>query len=447
MGRGVLELGLFDFKDPVGKDFSRRCEPFMDWVDAASREGYFQFLRHHVDAPKETSQVVGWGGQSYSGINLASQDYLGLARHPRVVRASVDAALEKGTHSSGSETLGGGFAEAKRLERIVADFTGHAHVVLFPTGWSAGYGAIRALVRPHDVVLMDALAHNCLQHGAQASTPNVATFAHNDLASLEKRLRGARAERPDAAILVVTESLFSMDSDHPDFARMTDLCDAYEAALMVDVAHDLGVLGEGGRGVLHEAGLLEKVPFLIGSFSKTFASIGGFFAARHRGPTLYARGFSGSYTFSNYLVPSQVAAVTAAFGIVASEEGNQLRTRALENAAVLREALAEVGVPALGRVSSLVLPVIGPEPVARVAYRYCLEHGLILNNIEFPACRRGEARFRMQVTPLHTPAQMRSAARTVRASLDYARAVLGGASASATTTDITADTTAVAVTT
>jgi 7-keto-8-aminopelargonate synthetase-like enzyme len=426
MAGEVLDLGLFDFKDPVGKDFSTRCEPFMDWVDAASREGYFQFLRHHVDAPKETTEVVGWGGQSYRGINLASQDYLGLARHPEVVRASAHAVLEKGTHSSGSETLGGGFGEAKRLERIVAGFTGHAHVVLFPTGWAAGYGAIRALVRPHDVVLMDALAHNCLQHGAQASTPNVATFAHNDLDSLEGRLRRARAERPDAAILVITESLFSMDSDHPDFERMIPLCDAYEAALMVDVAHDLGVLGPGGRGVLHEAGLLEKVPFLVGSFSKTFASIGGFFASRHRGPTLYARGFSGSYTFSNYLVPSQVAAVTAAFDIVVSEEGDELRRRALENATVLRDALAEHGVPALGRVSSLVLPVIGPEPVARIAYRYCLEHGLILNNIEFPACRRGAARFRMQVTPLHTADQMRSAARIVRDSLEHAEAVLRG---------------------
>lgn len=428
MKNEVLELGLFDFKDPVGKDFSTRCEPFMDWVDAASREGYFQFLRHHVDTPREMTEVVGWGGQTYSGINLASQDYLGLARHPEVVRASADATLEKGTHSSGSETLGGGFGEAKRLERIVADFTDHPHVVLFPTGWSAGYGAIRALVRPHDVVLMDALAHNCLQHGAQASTPNVATFSHNDMDSLESRLRRARNERPDAAILVVTESLFSMDSDHPDFERMIRLCDDHGAALMVDVAHDLGVLGPGGRGVLHEKGLLDRVPFLVGSFSKTFASIGGFFAARHRGPTLYARGFSGSYTFSNYLVPSQVAAVTAAFEIVASDEGRQLRRRALENAAVLRDALAEQGVPALGRVSSLVLPVIGPEPIARVAYRHCLEHGLILNNIEFPACRRGEARFRMQVTPLHTTDQMRSAARIVRKSLDHARASLGSGS-------------------
>ena len=431
MAGRVLELGLFDFKDPVGKDFSTRCEPFMDWVDAASREGYFQFLRHHVDAPGETTEVVGWGGQSYSGINLASQDYLGLARHPRVVRASADAALEKGTHSSGSETLGGGFGEAKRLERIVADFTGQPHVVLFPTGWAAGYGAIRALVRPHDVVLMDALAHNCLQQGAQASTPNVATFAHNDLDSLENRLRRARAGQPDAAILVVTESLFSMDSDYPDFERMSRLCDAYEASLMVDVAHDLGVLGPGGRGVLHETGMLEEVPFLVGSFSKTFASIGGFFAARHRGPTLYARGFSGSYTFSNYLVPSQVAAVTAAFEVVASREGDELRRRTLENAAILRDALAAQGIPALGRVSPLVLPVIGPEPVARVAYRYCLEHGLILNNIEFPACRRGEARFRMQVTPLHTAGQMHRAAGIVRDSLEHARTVLGRAAGQA----------------
>lgn len=428
MPDNTLELGLHDFRDPTGRDLSRRCEPFMDWVDTASREGYFQFLRHHTLTPKETSDVIGWGGQPYSGINLASQDYLGLARHPEVVRACADAVVAMGTHSAGSEPMGGGFHQAKRLEEKIADFTSHEHVVLFPTGWAAGYGAIRALIRPHDFVLMDALAHNCLQHGAYASTPNVTLFSHNDLDSLEKRLRRIRTDNPRAAILVITESLFSMDSDCPDFGRMTDICADLDASLMVDVAHDLGILGEDGRGVLHEAGVLDKVAFLVGSFSKTFASIGGFFASRHRAPSYYVRGFSGSYTFSNYLVPSQVAAIAAALDIVMSGEGNALREQSLRNADVLRSALIASGIPVLGRVSAMVLPTIGMEPVARIAYRYCLEHGLILNNIEFPACRRGEARFRMQVTPMHTEQQLLAAASIVTDALRYARALFASTS-------------------
>ncbi len=364
--------------------------------------------------------MIGWGGQPYAGINLGSQDYLGLARHPDVVRSSANATLAMGTHSSGSEPLGGGFLQARQLEQAIVNFTSHEHIVLFPTGWAAGYGAIRALIRPDDFILMDALAHNCLQHGAYASTGNVSLFAHNDLESMERRLRRIRETRHDAAILVVTESLFSMDSDYPDFPKLVDLCDQFEAALMVDVAHDLGVLGHGGRGVLHEAGVLERVPFLVGSFSKTFASIGGFFASRHRSPTYHVRGFSGSYTFSNYLVPAQVAAIASSLDIVQSPEGDALRKRTLNNAAVLRDALAALEIPVLGRVSPMVLPMIGSEPIARTAYRCCLEHGVILNNIEFPACRRGEARFRMQVTPQHTEEQLRQAANVVRMSLDYA---------------------------
>lgn len=424
VSESVLKLGLHDFSDPVGRDFVARSEPLMDWVDAASREGYFQFLRHHRNVARETTEVVGWGGQAYSGINLGSQDYLGLARHPRVVHEAAQAVLAMGTHSSGSEPMGGGFHEAKCLEHTIGAFTAHEHVVLFPTGWAAGYGAIRALVRPHDFVLMDALAHNCLQHGAHAATANVALFAHNDVGSLEKRLKRLRASHPSAAILVVTESLFSMDSDHPDFRSLVESCEMFDAALMVDVAHDLGVIGTQGRGVLHETGVLDRIPFLVGSFSKTFASIGGFFAARDRAPTYHVRGFSGSYTFSNYLVPSQVAAIAAAFEVVTSDQGDALRARTLDNATLLREALTAAGISVLGRVSPMVLPMIGPEPVARIAYRHCLEHGLILNNIEFPACRRGEARFRMQVTPQHTEAQLCRAAEIVRDSLRHARECL-----------------------
>ncbi len=417
----LLELGLADFRDPRGSNMVARCEPFREWVDAASEAGLFQFLRHHDGAPDRVSEVVGWGGQRYVGINFASQDYLGLARHPAVLSAAEAALRRFGAHSAGSEPMGGGLAFAKALEREIADYVGHAHAVLFPTGWSAGFGTLQGIVRPYDAVVLDALAHNCLQLGAKSATDAVHHFAHNDMDSLRKRLHRLRDASPDQAILVVTESLFSMDSDSPAFDRLVSECREVGASLLVDVAHDLGVLGEQGRGLLWESGCHKDVDFIMGSFSKSFASIGGFLATREKGTSYYVRGFSGAYTFSNYLIPPQIAAIRAALGVARSDDGEALRRDALSRATWLREALESRGIRVLGRPSSLVIPFVGPEPVARVAYRSCLENGVILNNIEYPACRRGEARFRMQVTPLHVQDEIETAANVVSAAIKDAR--------------------------
>lgn len=418
----LLALGLFDFRDPKGANISERCVPLGEWVDESSNAGLFQFLRHHEAAPDIRSSVVAWGGQRYEGLNFASQDYLGLSRHPVVVEAAAQACLAFGTHSAGSEPMGGGLAAAKELERSLAEFVEHDHVVLFPTGWAAGYGAIKALIRPYDYVVLDALAHDCLQHGANASTKNVSLFAHNDLQSLRKRLDRTRRLDPDSAILVITESLFSMDSDHADLRELTLICKEFGATTLVDVAHDLGALGPQGKGVLAESGVLSDVDFLVGSFSKTFACIGGFFASHSKAATYYVRGFSGSYTFSNYLIPPQVAAIHTALRIIRQPLlGEELRTRTHRNAQLLRDELANAGFQVLGRTSPLVLPLIGEERIARRAHRSCLEGGLILNNIEFPACRRGAARFRLQLTPNHTSLDVSTAVEILARSIHTAK--------------------------
>jgi 7-keto-8-aminopelargonate synthetase-like enzyme len=413
----ALSRGLADFRDPRGKDLIARCEPLGGWVDDSRSQGVFPFIRYHTSAPDKRSEVVDFGGHRYSGLNLGSQDYLGLARDERVGAAAAHACKADGTHSAGSEPMGGGFRGALELTHELAEFLATPNVVLFPSGWGAGYGAIKALVRPYDRVLIDALAHDCLQQGAHASTPNVALFAHNDLDSLRKRLHRIRASDTESGILVITESLFSMDSDHPDFRRLIEIVREFEAALLVDVAHDLGVLGPGGRGVLAEASVLGEADIVIGSFSKSFACLGGFVATRSTAASYYVRGFSGTYTFSNYLMPAQVAAVRAALGIIRSPEGDALRAAVLENASELRRALTGAGVPVSGRVSPIVLPRVGSERIARLTQRLCLEKGLILNSIEFPACRRGEARFRLQVSPRHEAADLRWAASVVAESL------------------------------
>lgn len=301
--------------------------------------------------------------------------------------------------------------------RELADFLQVPHVVLFPTGWGAGYGAIKALVHPYDHIVIDAPAHDCLQHGARATGATVSPFAHNDVASLDKRLRRIRSQTITGAILVVTESLFSMDSDHPDFTALVAVCRAHEAQILVDVAHDLGATGPGGRGVLAEAGVVDDIDVVIGSFSKSFGCLGGFVATRSRAASYYVRGFSGTDTFSNYLMPAQVAAVTTALRIIGSEEREGLRRQTMRKSQVLRAALTAEGFEVMGRPSPIVLPRIGSEGTARLAQRECLRRGVIVNSIEFPACRKGEARFRLQVSPRHEDEMLPMVAAVVRRSV------------------------------
>jgi glycine C-acetyltransferase len=209
-----------------------------------------------------------------------------------------------------------------------------------------------------------------------------------------------------------------MDSDQPDLARVAELRDRYDAHLLVDVAHDLGVLGKTGRGALEDGDLLSTPDLIVGSFSKVFASIGGFVAVRDVSLLRAIQGFSGSYTFSNYLIPPQIGAVSAAFDIAFSSEGQDRRRRVLSNVEMLRRLLAERGVATVGQPSAMAIALVGDEAHAREAYRTLLSSGVILNCIEFPAVRRGEARFRMQLTPNHEPESLTTVADAVASAVN-----------------------------
>lgn len=368
------------------------------------------------------SVVLDEGGAEYAGLNVGSQDYLGLANHPRVAEAAIEAIERHGVHSSGSAPMGGGSVAARQLEARISAELGVAHTMLFPTGWAAGYGVIRGIVRAHDFIVMDALAHNCLQHGAQAATPNVTLFSHNSPESLERRVSRIRRDHPDAAILIVTESLFSMDSDSPPIEAFIDIRDRYDAHLLIDIAHDFGVLGPGGRGIVAGRASYANLDFIVGSFSKTFASIGGFFSTNDVNLVRGVQGYSGSYTFSNYLIPPQVAAVSEAMRITFSPEGDRLRGAVLDNCRHLRTALLAEGVKPLGAESAMVIIEVGDEALARRTYRNLLDDGVILNCVEYPAVKRGSARFRVQLTPGHSKADLDELARKLTRALVSSRA-------------------------
>ena len=347
-------------------------------------------------------------GAPFSGVNFASQDYLSLASHPSIVRSAAEAAERFGIHSAGSAALMGNTSLSVALEERLARFLGYEICTLFPIGWAAGYGIIKTLVRESDHVVIDILAHACLQEGARAATANVSRFPHLSTGAVEKRLKRIRDSDPRAGILVVTETLFSMDSDIPDIVALQALCRRYDATLLVDCAHDLGALGERGLGVLHAQGMVGKVDILMGSFSKTFASPGGFVACNDLGLKFALRSSCGPSTFTNAMTPIQAAVIDAALSIIDSQEGNERRARLLANTRLLRDGLSAEGFTVMGQPSAIVPVVLGNASISRLMTKYAAEQGGIVNLVEFPAVARNACRWRMQVMAEHTDKHDRS---------------------------------------
>jgi glycine C-acetyltransferase len=340
---------------------------------------------------------------------------------------------EFGPHSAGSPTLLGNTALSLDLEREIGEALHMPEVLLFPTGWAAGFGVIAGLVRPYDHVVIDRLAHACLHQGASAATHNVHRFDHLSLKSARDKISQIRSKDSKNGILVVTEGLFSMDSDIPDLVALQSLCHEYGATLLVDVAHDFGSIGPRGTGSIGNQDLLGDLDLVMGSFSKTFASNGGFVAVRHPSVKQYIKVMGGPHIFSNALSPLQCAAVSAALRVVRSEEGAMRRQHLLHAVSALREAFEAHGIKCLGSPSAIVPVPIGTAKAARVASKIIAERGVLANLVEYPAVAVGSARFRMQVMATHTPEQARDAATVVASAIGEARLLQaeGGFSAEA----------------
>ncbi|MBL0375306.1 aminotransferase class I/II-fold pyridoxal phosphate-dependent enzyme [Rhizobium sp. KVB221] len=345
-------------------------------------------------------------GTPFSGNNFASQDYLSLSSHPKLIEAAKAAIDTYGLHSAGSAALMGNTALSVALERRLETFLGYDDVVVFPIGWAAGYGAVKTLVKPTDHVVIDILAHACLQEAARDATDNVHMHSHLNLRAVESRLARIRREDETCGILVVTETLFSMDSDLPNIPELQEICRRFNATLLVDCAHDLGALGETGRGKLEDFGIVGGVDILVGAFSKSFASMGGFVASNSKGLRFGLRGQCGPSTFTNAMSPIQAATILAALDIIESEEGAERRRRLMANSIRLREGLEAEGFEVLGKPSAVVPMLIGDILLARLMTRYAVDFGGIVNLVEHPAVARNACRWRLQVMADHTDEQI-----------------------------------------
>lgn len=417
-------LGLF--ANPKGAHLLDRTEPLGEWLDMRTELNTWPYARTLQRRPGTETVLISQNERRVAGMNFGSQDYLGLSQHPAILEAAKRALDEYGPHAAASPMLQGNTVPGRMLERALGEMLHAEHVLLFPTGWAAGFGAITGLVRPADSIVIDQLAHACLMQGARAATQNVYLFRHNDVDALRHRLVKIREKDAENAILVVSEGLFSMDSDSPRIAAMQDVCRELGAVLMMDVAHDFGATGPHGLGQIGVQQMLGKVDLVMGSFSKTFSSNGGFVATNSRSARQFLGIYGGSHIYSNGLSPVQSAVALEAMRIVRSPEGAELREKSFDNILRLRVGFESHGIECLGNPSNVVPVMCGDETVAKWTSRLIEENGLIANLVEYPAVPRERARFRFQIMASHTEAQIDRAVRVFVKCLEEAREMVAG---------------------
>lgn len=410
-------------------DLVGRWRPLTEWLEhrwAAELDPYSKYTDAKIGPRLDAFDRK---GRTLGGVNFASQDYLNLSSHPAVIEAACHAAQIYGVHSAGSAALMGLTRRAVELEARIASFLDVADATLFPTGWGAGFGVIRTLIRPKDHVVIDILAHACLQEAAALSTNNVHRFPHCSTDAVERRLRRIRKDNPDAGILVVTETVFSMDSDVPQIRPLIELCRDHKATLLVDVAHDLGAIGPTGRGYLEIQGVLGEVDIVMGSFSKTFASNGGFVATNNSALKLALRYNCGPLTFTNSLSPVQIGIIHACLDIITSQQGRELRTRLMANIHAMRSLLQDEGFTLLGAPSAIVPILVGDNAMSRHMTSHLLSNGALVNLVEYPAVARNACRWRVQVMAEHSTTDIEQFVELAVAAQRFAMISLGRVSA------------------
>ena len=344
-------------------------------------------------------------------INLGSNNYLGLANDPRVIAAAETAVRQYGTSTSGSRVLNGTTRLHLALEQELADHYGTEAAVLTSSGINANLALLSTVGSPGDALLVDAHAHASVHAGAAASRATVSRFRHNDLASLRQRLDALDGR---AGAVIVVDGVYSMSGETAPLAEIAQLCDRFDARLVVDEAHGLGVLGAAGRGAAEQAGVLGRVDAVTVAFSKSLASVGGAVMTT-RAAADGIRASAVPYVFSAANDPASVGAALAALRILRSEPARMTRTR--HNGALLRRALTDAGAPPIAGTGAVIAVRTGGEDTTAAAWRIAFDAGVYCNAVAYPAVPRGKGVLRLSVMATHTDEQLVRAAEVVAAAV------------------------------
>jgi 8-amino-7-oxononanoate synthase len=367
-------------------------------LEAIREQGLLRELRR-VDSPQAPRIRI--GGQEL--INFSSNDYLGLANHPALKEAAVKATEKFGAGAGASRLICGSLAPFHELEEALAAFKGTEAALTFSTGYATAIGTITALLGKDDIVIVDKLVHACIVDAAKLSGAKLRVFAHNDLNDLEDKLRWASQNKSaignrQSAILVVTESVFSMDGDTAPLKEIVTLKEKHGAWLMVDEAHATGVLGHNGRGLADQLGVSEQIEIQMGTLGKALGASGGYICGS-RALVDFLVNRARSFVFSTAPVPAAAAAAAVGIQIVQTAQGEVLRGQIECCVTDLHSALR---IPYSMFQGAIVPLIIGDESVAVAAAIKLRDRGIFVPAIRYPTVARGSARLRVTLTAAHS---------------------------------------------
>jgi glycine C-acetyltransferase/8-amino-7-oxononanoate synthase len=359
-------------------------------------------------SPLETPQLPRVTRENVKVVNFSSNDYLGLAANPDLRDAAM-AEWERGGFGAGaSRLICGTMAAHEELEEAIARFKRTPAALSFSSGYAAAMGTIPAICGKDDVIILDKLSHACLIDAARLSGAILRVFPHNDLNKLESHLTWAARKHPQSRVLIVAESVYSMDGDLAPLSEMVNLKERFGAWLFLDEAHAVGVLGPSGGGLAEQLGLGDRIEIQMGTLGKALGAHGAYIAGS-RALRDYLINRARSFIFSTAPPPPVAAAATKAIEISRAPEGSRLRELLWANirnlAAVLESPMPE---------SAIIPQIIGPEIKATSASTALLNKGFLVPAIRFPTVAKGAARLRYTVTASHRPDEIQALGEALR---------------------------------
>ncbi|MHB8205327.1 MAG: aminotransferase class I/II-fold pyridoxal phosphate-dependent enzyme [Desulfomonilaceae bacterium] len=372
------------------KDLFEKCYSFKRDQEAIEL-GFYPYFKaiSALDGPHVTVN-----GRDM--IMIGSNNYLGLTTHPRVKEAAMKALERHGTSCSGSRFLNGTLEMHEQLEASLAQFVGKESAQVFTTGFLTNQGVIAPLLSRTDTVIVDRLVHASVLEGVRLSFGKVRRFRHNDIESLRRNLE---ASSDSDGVLVIVDGVYSMEGDIAPLPEIVAVTKEYGARIMVDDAHGLGVLGKNGRGTLEHFNLTDRVDLVMGTFSKSLASLGGFVAG-DAAVINYIRHNSRALIFSASMPPSAVAAVNAALEVIQAEP--EIRDHLWENTNFLMRHIVELGFDTGPTETPIVPIIVGDDARACIFWRLLFDEGLFTNCVVSPGVPPGSQRIRMCLMATHS---------------------------------------------
>lgn len=332
-------------------------------------------------------------------IMAGSNNYLGLTSDPRVKEAAMNAIDQYGTGCTGSRFLNGTLDLHIELERQLAEFMGKEACILFSTGYMTNLGVIQALTSKNDLIFSDKDNHACIVAGTQVSLGKTIRYRHNDLAHLRKALEKAATDHPSMGKLIVTDGVFSMSGVVAHIPELVALAEEFNAALMVDDAHAVGVIGPGGKGSAAYHGVSEQVDLITGTFSKSFASLGGFCVGSAE-VIEFIRHHASAHIFSASMPPANVATVLKCLEILQQEPERLERLWHVSD--YMRRGFAKAGFNVWTSQSPIIPVVIGDMMTSFEFWRDLLDAGVFVNAVVPPAVPQGQSLMRTSYMATHT---------------------------------------------